>query len=84
MSIYSASLCSTMQQQPLDKEASLWDSDDGWGGGQLRERTEGLLVGYRGSARRVGKVEGVLRSGASRGRGDEDGGGGGVLLFLQG
>lgn len=29
LSIYSASLCSTMQRQPLDKEASLWHSNEG-------------------------------------------------------
>lgn len=29
LTIYSASLCSTMQRQPLDKEASLWHSNEG-------------------------------------------------------
>lgn len=29
LSIYSAFLCSTMQQRPLNKEASLWDSNEG-------------------------------------------------------
>lgn len=59
LSIYSASLHSTMQQQPLDKEASLWDSNEGgrWRWGEHIERTEGLLVGYRGLVWRVEKVE---------------------------
>lgn len=42
LSIYSASLCSTMQQQPLDKEASLWDSNEGERRGAVHRKDEGV------------------------------------------
>lgn len=85
VSIYSASLRSTMQQQPLDKDASLWDSNEGGGVGGGHRGLNALgeaegAVGRRGGrpAERHRAPSWRLHSGAPGGGGEELGGGGGA------